>query len=98
MPIHENEVNRLLGMMVANLGSVPWSVKELNGHIMNMNKKCAVFGICAKGEEFSVVASINKSLTKYISRHGQLNDCLLQLLATIYATHKLLPEVLVVFA
>lgn len=57
--------------MTANLGSVPWSIKEINGFINN--KKSAVLGIWKSDNSFSACLSINKYLNKYISSYGDLD-------------------------
>ena len=74
--------------MTANLGSVPWSIKEVNGFINN--KKSAVLGIWKSENSFCACLSINKYLNKYISSYGDLDQILTLLLATYYATHKIL--------
>ncbi|CAD8077966.1 unnamed protein product [Paramecium sonneborni] len=96
LPIQDQEINRLLAMMTANLGSVPWSIKEINGFINN--KKSAVLGIWKSDNSFSACLSINKYLNKYISSYGDLDQILTLLLATYYATHKILAAQIIVFA
>ncbi|CAD8159733.1 unnamed protein product [Paramecium pentaurelia] len=96
LPIQDQEINRLLAMMTANLGSVPWSIKEINGLINN--KRSAVLGIWKTDNSFSACLSINKYLNKYISSFGDLDQILTLLLATYYATHKILANQVIVFA
>lgn len=83
-------MNRLLAMMTANLGSVPWSIKEINGYINN--KKTSVLGIWKSDDKFSACLSINKSLNKYISSYGNFDETITILLGTYYATHKILAD------
>lgn len=83
-------MNRLLAMMTANLGSVPWSVKEINGLINN--KKTSVLGIYKIEDNISACLSINKYFNKYISSFGNFDETITYLLATYYATHKILAD------
>lgn len=83
-------MNRLLAMMTANLGSVPWSVKEINGFINN--KKTSVLGIYKNEDTISACLSINKYFNKYISSFGNFDETITYLLATYYATHKILAD------
>ncbi|CAD8155868.1 unnamed protein product [Paramecium pentaurelia] len=96
LPIQDQEINRLLAMMTANLGSVPWSIKEINGQINN--KKSAVLGIWKSDNSFSACLSINKYFNKYISSFGDLDQILTLLLTTYYATHKILANQIIIFA
>ena len=74
--------------MTANLGSVPWSIKEVNGFINN--KKISVLGIWKSENSFSACLSVNKYLNKYTSSFGDLDKIIIQLLKTYYVTHKIL--------
>ncbi|CAK78254.1 unnamed protein product (macronuclear) [Paramecium tetraurelia] len=96
LPIQDQEINRLLAIMTANLGSVPWSIKEINGQINN--KKSAVLGIWKSDNSFSACLSINKYLNKYISSFGDLDQILTLLLSTYYGTHKTLANQIIIFA
>lgn len=58
-------------MMTANIGSAPWSLKEINGYVNS--KKTAVLGIWKSNNQITASLSINKSFNKYISSFGDID-------------------------
>lgn len=85
MPISEFELNRLLGVMAANIGSTPWTIKEIDGNL-GTYKRCAVMGIHENNDVYSSVITINKGMSKCVSKFGRLEECIKYQLGSFYAT------------
>nr|QZA51942.1 piwi d [Paramecium bursaria] len=97
LPIQEQGLNRLFGVIIANNGSASWNIKELDGQFGGY-KITSVLGIHFEDQQYKCTLTINKQLNKCISTFGTLQDCFRILLGTFYATQKKLPDLLVIIS